>query len=156
MTRLDAGRTSLFLRQQRGQLTRIWRLGRAAARPSVFPGLLDALVEPFFERCADVLAGGGAPEEVWRGLGGLLRWPPALAPAELSQEWLVVREVLVAACESVNAAPAVAEWLGRAAAHCVEETVALGKGAAPPPGIVTAVVYSSVEPRHVPADAPGA
>ncbi len=149
MTRLGPGKVGLFLSQQAEELTRIWRLARAAERPDVFPGLLDDVVSRFFARTAELLSESAAPEDLWRGLSGLVRWPPPLAPGELTQEWSILMEVLSAACESVNADPSVSAWLARAVAACEVGTSALvggrGKG---PAGIVTALVFSPLEPRH--------
>jgi hypothetical protein len=158
VTRLDAGKVALFVCQQRDQLTRIWRLARAEARPGVFPGLLDGVVEGFFDVVAEQLDASAPPEAPWQALRGVVRWPPPLAPGELTEEWSVLREVLGAACESVNAAPAVAAWLAAAVAACEAGTAALADDrAGGPPGIVTALVYSSVEPRQPrPEDAPPA
>ena len=149
MTRLGAGKVGLFLRQQSDELTRIWRLARASERPDVFPGLLDDVVARFFARAADLLAENTPSDELWRGLCGVVRWPPPLAPGELTEEWGILLEVLSAACESVNADPSVASWLTRAVAACEVGTTALagGRGKAPA-GIVTALVFSPIEPRH--------
>ncbi len=149
MTRLGPGKVGLFLRQQSEELTRIWRLARASERPDVFPGLLDDVVGRFFERAAGLLDEGAPPEELWRGLRGLVRWPPPLSPGELTEEWAILLEVLSAACESVNADPAVSSWLTRAVAACEVGTTALGGGRDKAPGgIVTALVFSPLEPRH--------
>lgn len=149
MTRPGPEKVGAFMRQHLEELTRIWRLARAAARPEVFPGLLDGLVGPFFELCGDLLAAGRTPPEAWQELAGLLRWPPALAPGELEEEWGVVGEVLSAACESVNADPSVRAWLERATSACRDGTAALStRRRLAPPGVVTALVYSPLTPRR--------
>ncbi len=149
MTRLGPAKVGPFLRQQSEELMRIWRLARASERPDVFPGLLDDVVGRFFEHAGDLLVSGAAPESVWSELIGLVRWPPPLAPGELTQEWAVLMEVLSAACESVNADPAVSAWLTRAVAACEAGTAALGGGRdRAPAGIVTAVVFSPIDSRH--------
>jgi hypothetical protein len=149
VTRLGPAKVGHFLRQQSEELTRIWRLARTTARPTVFPGLLDGVVQPFFERAGELLLAGAPPEDVWQELSGVIRWAPAIGPGELTQEWAVLVEVLAAACESVNAEPTVAEWLARAAAAAEAGTTKLvGNRGAPPPGIVPAVVFSSVTPRQ--------
>jgi len=149
VTRLGAAKVGPFLRQQTEELTRIWRLARASARPEVFPGLIDDLVPNFFDRAGELLATGAAPEEVWRGLAGLVRWATALAPGELTQEWAVLVEVLSATCESVNAEPAIAAWLTRAAAACEAGSVALSGGQGErPERIVIALVFSTLAPRQ--------
>ncbi|HET9594622.1 MAG TPA: hypothetical protein VFP65_03525 [Anaeromyxobacteraceae bacterium] len=148
MTRLPRERVGGFLEQQAEELTRIWRLARADARRDVFPGLLDDLVQPFFSRAGTELAAGSPPEAVWRGLAGLVRWPPSVSPAEHTEEWALVLEVLRAACESVNAAPEAAAWLAQAAAAAEAGTAALaGRDAAAPEGIVVALVFTSAQPR---------
>jgi hypothetical protein len=148
VTRLGPGKVGLFLRQQAEELTRIWRMARASERPEVFPGLLDDLIGRFFDEAADLLARDAAPEDLWLGLRGLVRWPPPLAPSELTQEWAILMEVISAACESVNADPSVSSWLTRAVAACEVGTSALGGRAKGPAGIVTAIVFSPLEPRH--------
>ena len=152
MTRLGPAHVGLFLEQQSEELVRIWRLARTAARSDVFPGLLDGVLGPFFARAGELLAAGGQPTEVWRGLSGLVRWPLSVAPAEFDAEWALVEEVLSASCESVNAAPEVSAWLDGAVAVCHAGTARLGERAKPQEGILTAegiltvLVFSSVEP----------
>ena len=149
MTRLGPAKVGPFLRQQSEELTRIWRVARASERPDVFPGLLDDVVVRFFDHLGELLVNGGAPDDAWSGLFGLVRWPPPLAPGELAQEWAVLMEVLSAACESVNADPAVVVWLTRAVGACEAGTTALGGGRDKgPAGVVTAVVFSPMDLRH--------
>jgi hypothetical protein len=149
VTRLCASKVGLFLQQQSDELTRIWRMARASERAGVFPGLLDDLVVRFFPRAAELLGRSAAPEELWQGLCGVVRWPPPLAPNELTEEWAILLEVLSAACESVNADPSVSSWLSRAVAACEVGTAALGGGRGKSPdGIVTALVFSPIEPPH--------
>ncbi len=154
---LSPDKVGLFLRSQAEELERIWRDARAASRPDVFPGLIDGLVAPFFLRAGELLGSGAAPEEVWQGLVGIVRWAPALEPDELKEEWALLVEVLVAACESVNASRDAADWLARAASSAAAGTAALvrrhGKA---PEGVVTAVVFSSVSPRQPGAERPEA
>ncbi len=147
MSRLGPKGVGAFLLQQEGELTRIWRMARAAARPEVFPGLLDGVVGPFFARAGEELARGGAPGAVWEGLAGVVRWAITRGEEELREEWVVVREVVGAACEAVNADPAVQAWLGEASARCQQGALALCQGGTHPPGLVPAVVFSSLVPR---------
>lgn len=148
MTRLGPAKVGLFLRQQSEELTRIWRLARASERPDVFPGLLDDVVARSFDHLSHLLVNGAAPEDAWSGLVGLVRWPPPLAPGELAREWAVLMDVLIAACESVNADPTVELWLARAVGACEAGTTALGGGRDKgPAGVVIAVVFSSLDPR---------
>lgn len=103
-----------FLRHQAEELTRIWRLGRQAERTRVAPGLLDGLVEPFVVTAGTLLERDAAPEEAIQRVSGILRWAPAIAPAELSAEWKILGDVLAAACDQANAEPEAAAWLARA------------------------------------------
>ncbi len=149
MTRLGPAKVGPFLRQQSEELTRIWRLARASERPDVFPGLLDDVVAQFFDHLGQLLVNGTAPEKAWSELVGLVRWPPPLAPGELTREWAVLMEVLSAACESVNADPTVELWLTRAVEACEAGTIALAGGRDKgPAGVVVAVVFSSLDLRH--------
>ncbi len=149
MTQLGPGQVGAFLRQQAEELTRIWRVARAGERPQVSFGLIDALVLPFFDGAGELLASGAPPEAVWAGLTGLVRWPPRLAPGELALEWALVLEVLAAACESVNAAPAVLAWLTRAGEACREGVAGLRDDGpaegAPGVGVVAVLVFAGYE-----------
>ncbi|GEJ56692.1 hypothetical protein [Anaeromyxobacter diazotrophicus] len=151
MTQLGPAQVALFLAQQGEELVRIWRLARATARPEVFPGLLDGVVAEFFARAGELLARGAPAAEVWRGLGGVVRWPTTVDAAELDAEWVLVEQVLAATCESVNAAPEVSGWLLDAVGGCRLGLRELWKPGAAPEAIVTALVFSSVAPppsRH--------
>jgi hypothetical protein len=142
-----------FLRHQGDELTRIWRLARATARFDVFPGLLDDVVSRFFDHVGTALQRGDSPDLAWQGLVGLVRWPPPIAREELAQEWALLVEVLVAACESVNAEPSTTDWLRRCTAVCEQGTLALGDDPrSAPAGVVTAYVFSPMAPRHARAD----
>jgi len=147
VTQLGPQQVGQFLRQQGEELTRIWRVARASERPQVSFGLIDALVLPFFDRAGELLAAGAAPEEVWAGLSGLVRWPPKLLPMEHTREWALVLEVLGAACESVNAAPAVLTWLTRAVEVCRDGVASLRGEGSPEvaPGVVPVLVFSGYE-----------
>lgn len=148
-TRMSPGKAGAFLVQQTDELTRIWRVARAMARPSVFPGLTDDLVAGFFPLAGEMLSRGAAPEEVWQQLGGVVRWSPAIAPQEIHHEWEIVGEILTAVCESVNADPSVAEWLFRAIDTCAAgSTTLVPAGSNGPPGILTAFVFSTLAPRQ--------
>jgi hypothetical protein len=137
------------IEQSSEELLRIWRLARASARREVFPGLLDGVLGDFFARSGRLLADGGSPEEVWKGLRGIIRWAPALGAAELTNEWAIAMEVLAAACESFDSDPATAEWLARAVAEAERGTSALLDAqdrAALPPGILTLLTLGDLHP----------
>jgi hypothetical protein len=152
VTRPPPEKVALFLRHHREELARIWRVARASARPDVFPGLLDGLVPAFFEACGALLGRGGAPAEAWDALVGVVRWPPAVAAAEVKTEWSLLSDVVAAACESIHAGPAVARWVRAAAGACRDAMDATAQGrAAPPAGIVFTIVYSPLVPRPAPA-----
>lgn len=148
-TRMSPGKAGAFLIQQTDELTRIWRVARAVARPTVFPGLADDLVWRFFPLAGELLSTGGPAEGVWQQLVGVVRWSPRLAPQEIDREWAIVGEILTAVCESVNAEPMVAEWLDQAIRACSAGSATLAAtGGHPPPGILTTVVFSTVAPRQ--------
>ncbi len=157
MTAAGADHVASLLRQHRDELTRIWRMARASARPEIFPGLLDGIVPSFLDRCADHLARGGPPEDVCAALTGVVRWPPALAAAETKTEWTILGEVVAIACEALECDPAVVRWLRDAASACRDcvGAIAHGRGRRPP-GVVTAIVYSSVAPRRLASPEHGA
>jgi hypothetical protein len=137
--------------QSADELARIWRLARTPARPDVFPGLLDGIVQAFFARAGQLMAAGQQPEGVWQGLSGMVRWAPSLGAKELTQEWAVAMEVLTAACESLAAEPGVAQWLARAVAQAEKGTAALRDEKVPadcPKGIVTGLVFGDLRPRR--------
>jgi hypothetical protein len=148
VSRLGPEKVGHFLVQQGEELTRIWRMARASARPDIFPGLIDGLVGPFFERGGPLLGEGAEPETVWMSLLGVVRWPGGTAPDEMAQEWALLLEVITATCEAVNATPAVGEWLVRALAACESGTRALGTARPRPSGIVPLHFFSTLAPPH--------
>jgi hypothetical protein len=137
-----------FLHHQAEELTRIWRLARHTGRKDVFPGCLDGVMGDFFTRVGTLLEAGAPAESVWSTLEGSIRWPPGIAPAELIGEWDGAREVLEAACESVNAAPQVIQWLDTAitAAKAGTEQLDAGRSPARPERVVTLLVLGSYAP----------
>jgi hypothetical protein len=87
-------------------------------------------------------------------MAGVLRWAPAVKLVELTNEWEVLVEVVNAACESMNAGVDAEAWLTRAVDAAEAGAVAIARGErAPPPGVVTVLVFSSVAPRKVDDDA---
>jgi hypothetical protein len=100
-----------------GELVRIWRSARAQDRPAVFPGLLDGLLPDFFLRAADGLGAGRDPALVWTECEGIVRLDPRdldRSREELDAEWDLAEQVLVSACEALEAGDAASEWLARA------------------------------------------
>lgn len=137
-----------FLRHQAEELTRIWRLARHQGSKDVFPGCLDGVMGDFFTRVGSLLEAGAPPESAWLTLEGTVRWPPGIAPAELAGEWDGAREVLEAACESVNAAPEVMQWLNAAidAAKAGTDQLDAGRAAGRPENVVTLLILGSYAP----------
>jgi hypothetical protein len=136
-----------FVRHQAEELTRLWRLARADERPAVFPGLLDGTVPSFLAEAGALLERGGEPGEAILRAAGALRWPPAIAPAELSAEWAVLRDVLLTSCESVDCEPAASAWLARAIEAADAATAAVDGGRGPtPPAITVVLVLASAPP----------
>jgi hypothetical protein len=148
VTRPREQQVGAFLHHQAEELTRIWRLARHTGRKDVFPGCLDGIISDFFARVGAMLEAGLPPESVWSTLEGTVRWPPGIAPAELLGEWDGAREVLEAACESVNAAPGVKAWLeaALAAARTGTEQLDAGRSPARPENLVTLLVLGSYAP----------
>ncbi len=143
-----------ILEQSADSLLRIWRLARVTAHRDVFPGLLDGVMGDFFARLGRLLSKGTEPEEVWRGVAGLVRWTPQNAAARITGEWAVAMEVLTAACESFNAVPDVGGWLARAVAEAEKGTASLREAAAKAPdGVVTILVFGET---HAPRRGRGA
>jgi len=146
--RLDVGGLGKLLVDQAEELTRLWRLARASARPLVFPGLLDGVMRAFFERAGRLLSQGAPPEEVWSGLAGAVRWRPGTPADEHTQEWAVAMEVLSAACEAVNAELEAAGWLARAVSAAERGTAALLGRESRPAGILPVLLLSTSPERR--------
>ena len=148
---LDAEESGKTIERSAPELLRIWRLARVSARPQVFPGLLDNVMERFFGMVGGLLATGAPPEQAWSRLSGVVRCAPRLGSRELTGEWAIAMEVLSAACESFGAAPEVAEWLARAVAEAERGTTALAANPAGPrpEGIAVVVVHGEMQaPRR--------
>jgi hypothetical protein len=95
----------------------VWRAGRTASRPAVFPGLLDAVAEPFLTRLGEALSDGRDPALVWPAVDGVIRVDgrdPRMTTAEIDAEWDLFEEVLRAACRALGADASVLEWVSRA------------------------------------------
>ena len=135
-----------ILEQSSDELRRIWRLARASSRTGVFPGMLDGVIASFFAGCGKLMSAGGAPEEAWRSVRGMLRISDQLGAAELTAEWAVSMEVLAAVCESFGAEPAVAEWLTRAIAEAERATARLPAAGALPPGVLSVRILGELAP----------
>ncbi len=73
---LEARRAGDAIARSAGDLARVWRAARLQARPDVFPGLLDAVVQDFFARAGELLAAGRDPALVWPSTVGLARLDP--------------------------------------------------------------------------------
>lgn len=139
------------IEQSAEELLRIWRLARATARREIFPGLLDGVMGAFFARCGQLLAEGRAPEQVWPGLVGIVRWPPDQGAGELTGEWAIAMEVLTAACESFGADAKVAGWLAGAVGAAEKGTAAIrepGARSPRPEGIVVLAVHGVLGPQR--------
>jgi hypothetical protein len=113
---LDARRVGDALAASAADLARVWRAGRAAARPNAFPGLLDAVVESFLAAAGEGFAEGRDPALIWPATAGVVRLPidTRRAVEELDAEWDLVEEVLAAALKALDAGDAALEWSRRA------------------------------------------
>jgi hypothetical protein len=124
-------------------LARVWRAGRAAARPFAFPGLLDGVVESFLALAGEALAEGRDPALVWPGTSGVVRLPrdARRAREELEAEWDLVEEVLVASLRALDADDEAVRWVERAVVIARAGARALG-GAGGPHGVLAVRVLS--------------
>lgn len=124
-------------------LARVWRAGRAAARPGAFPGLLDGAIESFLARAGELLADGRDPALVWPATEGLVRLPrdARCAREELDAEWDLVEEVLGAALRALDADEAAVEWVKRAVVIARAGSRTLGR-AGGPPGVLGVALLS--------------
>lgn len=140
---LDAHRTGDALAASAPDLARVWRAGRAAARPAAFPGLLDGVIESFLAALGEALADGGDPALVWTATTGVVRLPRDARRAleELDAEWDLVEEVLGASLQALDAERAAAEWIERAVVLARAGARSLG-AAGGPPGILAVRLLS--------------
>ena len=125
------------------ELARVWRSGRATARPAAFPGLLDGLVESFLFAAGDGIANGRDPALAWPATEGVVRVDardPEVTRAELDAEWDLVEEVLVAALHALEVDDEALEWAARAVVIGRAGTRALEGGG--PPGILLVRLHS--------------
>lgn len=144
---LDARGTGTALAAAADELVRIWRAARGAARPGVFPGLADGVMDAFALQAAASLAAGEPPLGAWSRTVGLVRLDPrdvAASVREIEAEWDLLGEVLRAACEALDAEPAAFEWLERALAAARAGAPALTDRAARPAGVAIAWAFSGL------------
>ena len=113
---LDLRRAGDAISGSATDLARVWRAGRAAARPNAFPGLLDGVVESFLAQAGEALAEGRDPALVWPAAQGVVRLPldARRAAEELDAEWDLAEEVLAAALRALDAGDGALEWVRRA------------------------------------------
>ena len=138
-----------------GELARLWRATRAQARPDVWPGLMDGLVDELFLRTGEALAAGGDPARVFPSLAGLVRIDPRerdRSRAELDAEWDVAERVLEAACDALAAGEEVRLWLSKAVVVGRAYTRRLDRGGGPR-GIVVAWLLSGLAAARRPSHA---
>lgn len=124
-------------------LARVWRAGRAAARPEAFPGLLDGVVESFLQIAGELLAEDREPALVWPATVGVVRLPrdAELSRAELDAEWDLVEEVLAAALQALRADGLAMDWVRRAVFIARTGSRNLGRPGGPP-GVLAVSLYS--------------
>jgi len=141
---LDRRRAGEALSNAAPDLARVWRAGRAAARPGTFPGLLDGIAEAFIARAGEALAAGRDPALVWPSVEGPVRVHARDARRtreELEAEWDLLEEVLQTACQALDAGDAVREWIARAVVMARGGARAL-TGVGGPPGVLVVRLYS--------------
>ncbi len=146
---LEARRAGDAIARSAGDLARVWRAARLQARPDVFPGLLDAVVQDFFARAGELLAAGRDPALVWPSTVGLARLDPRARDRgreEIDAEWDLAAGVLASAREALGAGDDVAEWLARAIVLARAGSRGLDAGGGPP-GIAVVWVLSGIARR---------
>jgi hypothetical protein len=143
VTELGPAEVGEVLAVQAAEMQRVWRLARLGTAPGLLPGLADAVLRSFFRALGAAVARGEPPERMADGLLGILRVPPDGAEERIAEEWNVARKVLEATCEALGANPAVASWIGQAAAACQAATLRALRGEeGAPRGLVRAWLYS--------------
>jgi hypothetical protein len=128
---VDARRAGDALAASSEDLARVWRAGRASARPAAFPGLIDGVIDSYLLQAGDALANGRDPALVWPATEGVVRLDvrdPRRTSAELDAEWDLVEEVLLAALGALDAGEDSLEWARRAVvlARASTRTLRLG------------------------------
>lgn len=149
MTARDRKRQGDALTYAAGDLARVWRAGRTAARKAVFPGLLDGVAEAFLSRTGQALAAGRDPALVWPSVEGLIRLDgrdPRRGAEEMDAEWDLVQEVLRAACRALGSEDATLDWMSRAV--LIARAGCRNLPGSAPPGVVTVRVLSPPAPTR--------
>jgi hypothetical protein len=147
--KLDARRSGEALRAAAGDLARIWRASRTNSTTSVFPGVLDGVMDEFLERVAEALLLGEPPEAAWPATRGVVRiLPRERAIDALQAEWELTSAVLLSACDALEVDPAAADLVQRAVEAAVQGSGALlaSKG---PKGILVVHQLAGFRPRTV-------
>ena len=140
---LDRRRAGDALAASSEDLARVWRAGRASARPAAFPGLLDGVVDSYLLQAGDALANGRDPALVWPATEGMVRLAvrdPLRTTQELDAEWDLVEEVLVAALRALDADEDAVEWARRAVVLARAGARTLRRGG--PPGVLPVILHS--------------
>jgi hypothetical protein len=147
---LDARAAGQALQAVAPELTRIWRQVRAEARPGVFPGLVDGVVEALLREAGAALERGEDLAGTWAATAGVVRTDardPAAAEREIAIEWLILGEVLAAAYDALQTPAPARAALARAvdAARAAAPDLARGRGSS---GILVVRVLSPLAPRE--------
>lgn len=147
---LDARRAGDALAASALDLARVWRAGRAAARPGAFPGLLDGVVESFLQVTGELLAEGRDPALAWPAAAGVVRIPrdARRAREELDAEWDLVEEVLSAALQALHAGEPALQWVKRAVVIARAGSRALGRAGGPPGVLALSLLSDAAATRR--------
>jgi len=140
---LDRRRAGDAISASSEDLARVWRAGRASARPAAFPGLLDGVVDDYLLQAGDALANGRDPALVWPATEGVVRLDirdPVRTVEELEAEWDLVEEVLVAALRALDADEESVQWARRAVVLARAATRSLRSSG--PPGVLPVLLHS--------------
>jgi hypothetical protein len=147
---LDPRRAGDALAASALDLARVWRAGRAAARPQAFPGLLDGVIESFLQVTGELLAEGRDPALAWPAAAGVVRIPrdARRAREELDAEWDLVEEVLTAALQALQAGEPAVEWVKRAVVIARSGSRTLGRPGGPPGVLALSLLSDAAATRR--------
>lgn len=136
---LSSAETGVALAAAADEALQLWRSALRQARPQVFPGLIDPLVETFARAVADTLAQGAPPENAWQAVSGVTRVLLVGEAEEVEAEWALAAEVLSAIGDALKAPPEVRQHALAAAREAFHRTLEIAESSGPTRGKVLAV-----------------
>jgi len=123
---LTLPRSGEALRAAADDLARVWRAACLAAGTGVFPAVLDGVMEDYLRRVGEAVQSGALPEGAWSATHGTVRLLPRHRAASIfGLEWQIARQVLLSACDAIEAAAETAEQVERAVQAAIDAVAAL-------------------------------